>query len=153
MVEDLALYFNTNFVSEVGRDVCEYAGGEEFMIKEDFDEILLKHKLREMEALKDSNKYLFVDTDALTTKFYSNYLIKNDYQLPDEIDKLNHYDLIFFIEPVNDFTQDGTRNEEIKENRKFYSEQLKSYYDEKQLIILSDDYYNNFETIVNMLQS
>lgn len=35
LVENLALAYNTNFVREIGRDTCEYAGGENFMVEDD----------------------------------------------------------------------------------------------------------------------
>ena len=66
LARNLALVYNTNFLQEVGREVCDYAGGiEEMMVEEDFHQILLQHKLQEMEAVRSSNKLLFVDTDAL----------------------------------------------------------------------------------------
>ena len=42
LVQNLALSYNTNFVSEVGRDTCKYAGGEDYMIVEDLYENILK---------------------------------------------------------------------------------------------------------------
>ena len=68
------------------------------MLMEDFTEILLRHKLNEMEALTKSNKVLFIDTDALTTQFYLNFLesskAEDNLALSDAIDRLNTYDLI-----------------------------------------------------------
>ena len=77
LVQNLALAYNTNFVSEVGRDTCEYAGGEEYMIVEDLHENILRQKINVMDAAKHSNRILFVDTDALTTMFYSEFLLGN----------------------------------------------------------------------------
>ena len=44
------------------------------MLPEDFTEILLKHKLSELEALQNSNRVIFEDTDCQITKFYLNFL-------------------------------------------------------------------------------
>ena len=74
LVQNLALAYNTNFVSEVGRDTCEYAGGEKFMIAEDLYENFLRQKINVMDAIKESNRILFVDTDAITTFFYVHLL-------------------------------------------------------------------------------
>ena len=136
LAQNLALAFNTNFLREVGRDVCDYAGGnEELMIEEDFHEILLRHKLLEMEAAKRSSRLLFVDTDALITKFFSRFLFtdpgileRND-ALADAIAAINRFDLILFFEPTVAFVQDGTRNERFLEDRKGYSEQIKRLFD------------------------
>ena len=75
LVRNLALAYNTNYVSEAGRDTCDYAGGEDLMIAEDLYENLLRQKINVMEAAKHSNRILFVDTDAVTTLFYSHFLL------------------------------------------------------------------------------
>ena len=137
LVRNLALVYNTNFLQEVGREVCDYAGGiEEMMVEEDFHHILLKHKLQEMESVRNSNKLLFVDTDALITKFFSHFLFadpgilrRND-DLANAIAAINHFDLILFLEPTVAFVQDGTRNERLLEDRTGYSQQIKKIFDE-----------------------
>ena len=137
LVRNLALVYNTNFLQEVGREVCDYAGGiEEMMVEEDFHHILLKHKLQEMKAVRSSDKLLFVDTDALITKFFSHFLFadpgilrRND-DLANAIAAINHFDLILFLEPTVAFVQDGTRNERLLEDRTGYSQQIKKIFDE-----------------------
>ena len=153
LAQNLALAFNTNFLPEIGREVCDYAGGnEELMIEEDFHEILLRHKLAELEAAKHSNRILIVDTDALITKFFSHFLFsspdviaRND-ALADAITAINSFDLILFLEPTVAFVQDGTRNEKILEDRKGYSEQIKKLFDEKgfKYHCIDGDYLNRF---------
>lgn len=150
LAQNLALAYNTNFLGEVGRDVCDYAGGvEELMIEEDFHEILLKHKLKEMEAVKESNRLLFVDTDALITKFFSHFLFtdqdvrKRNDNLADAITAINHFDLILFLEPTVAFVQDGTRNEKLLTDREGYSQQIKDLFDEAGLKYYSID--GNYE--------
>ena len=75
------------------------------MIAEDFHQILLRHKVKELDALKACSRVLFVDTDALTTRFYSRFLICGEEEirqceaLADAITALNSYDLILFLEP------------------------------------------------------
>ena len=82
LVQNLATLYRTNYVAEVGRDVCEMAGNsEELMIASDFYEILIKHKAQELEAIKHSNRLLFVDTDALTTLWYSQFLLSNEQEI------------------------------------------------------------------------
>lgn len=160
LAQNLALAYNTNFLAEVGRDVCDYAGGiEEMMIEEDFHEILLRHKLKEMEAVKRSNRLLFVDTDALITKFFSHFLFtdpgirrRND-DLADAITAINHFDLILFLEPTVDFVQDGTRNEKLLEDREGYSRQIKELFDRAGLEYhcISGDYFNRLETAKKLI--
>lgn len=136
---NLANYYNTNYIDEAGRELSEKSGNDELMLPEDFTEILLRHKINEIEMLKTSNKVLFVDTDCLITKFYLQFLesneqkrIKNE-KLADAINAINNFDLVLFLEPDVEFVQDGTRTEEIKKNRKKYSNQIKSIFDEKNI--------------------
>ena len=131
LCQNLALAYNTNYVAEVGRDTCEYAGGEDLMIAEDLYENLLRQKVNVMNALKESNRICFVDTDALTTLFYAQFLLGQGEQyehcenLAKEINALNDWDLVLFLEPTVDFVQDGTRNEKIAADREKYSREIK----------------------------
>lgn len=153
LVQNLALAYNTNFVSEVGRDTCDYAGGEEFMIADDLYENLLKQRINADEAAKHSNRILFVDTDALTTKFYADFLLNNngkDSKLCNElalaINNINKWDLVLFLEPTVDFIQDGTRNEKIASDREKYSNQIKRLLKENKIefTCLDGDYLDRF---------
>lgn len=153
LTENLALYYNTNHLEEVGREVCDYAGSEDMMIASDFHEILLKHKVKEMEVIKQSNKLLFVDTDAIITKFFGQFLLDEDQntvdELADAITHINSFDMIFFLEPTVAFVQDGTRNERIEAEREKYSNQIKELLDEAgtKYISLKGDYISRFEEI------
>ena len=143
LVEKLAIAYNTNFVKEIGRDTCEIAGGEEFMNKYDLYENMLRQKTEEINALKTCNKLLFIDTDAITTKFYGNFLlndkddIKKCNDLADAITKINEFDLILFLEPDVDWVQDGTRNEKIATDRIKYSNQIKELFNEQGIEYIS----------------
>lgn len=151
---NLANRFNTNYIDEAGRDISERSGTDMMMLSEDFTEILLQHKLNEIKAAEHSNKVLFIDTDALVTQFYMNFLsdpqIDKNKALSDAIDGLNSYDLILFLEPDVDFVQDGDRSEEIRDNREKYSEQIKELLREhnKSFITVSGSYQDRYETAV-----
>lgn len=152
LVENLAIAYNTNFVREVGRDTCLTAGGEEHMNVQDLYENLLRQKTLEMDALYDANKLLFIDTDALTTKFYSEFLLTNKEEkercglLADAITRINDFDLVLFLEPTVDFIQDGTRNEKIKEDRLKYSNQIKELFDKANIeyVTIDGNYLERF---------
>ena len=155
LAQNLALAYNTVFLREIGRDVCDFAGGrEDLMIEEDFHEILIRHKAEEREALKTANRLLFVDTDALITKFFSRFLLtdpkalKRNDDLADAVTAVNRFDLILFLEPTVAFVQDGTRNEEIRKNREECSEQIKKLFDEFgfKYHCVDGDYAERFES-------
>ena len=128
------------------------------MIASDFQEILLKHKTKEMELIKQSNKLFFVDTDALTTKFFAQFLLDGEKQnaekLADAITQINTFDLIFFLEPTVAFVQDGTRNIKSEADREKYSNQIKALFDEAGLeyICLSGDYLNRYEEVKKIIK-
>lgn len=152
LVQNLAIAYNTNFVREIGRDTCEIAGGEEYMNVDDLYENFLRQKTEELKAAGSSNKLLFIDTDALTTKFYSGFLLSENEEirkcnaLADAITDINRFDLILFLEPTVDFVQDGTRSEEIAADREKYSEQIKTLFQEKKIAFhcISGDYLERF---------
>lgn len=154
---NLANYYNTNYLEEVGREISEKSGTDLMMLSEDFTEILLKHKIREMEALQFSNRLLFEDTDSLTTLFYIEFLKdKNKEQnkrLAAAIAQLNSYDLILFLEPDVDFVQDGDRSEVIVADREKYSNRIKEIYNNHSFNFesINGDYQGRFEKSVYLI--
>ena len=160
LVENLALAYNTNFVAEVGRTVCEYAGGEELMIAEDLYEILLRHKVAIMDAAAHSNRLLFVDTDAITTLFYSHFLLSEAGQqrisdpLASAINDISHWDLVLYLAPAVAFVQDGTRNEIIHQDREKYSAQIKQLLREHNISYhtIRGDYLQRFEKAKQLIE-
>lgn len=126
---NLANRFNTNYVDEAGRELSEKSGTDLMMLPEDFTEILLQHKLNELRAVEQSNRLLFIDTDALITQFYMRFLedpnLEKNAALSNALDGLNTYDLILFLEPDVAFVQDGDRSPVIREDRERYSQQIK----------------------------
>lgn len=160
LTQNLALAYNTNFVAEVGRETCEYAGGEEFMLSEDLIENLIRQKDEVRKAAKKSNRILFVDTDALTTGFYCDLLLEKEerdnlVRLADSIHLTNTWDLVLFLEPEGtEFIQDGTRNEEIAARRKKYSEMLKAFFDRNQVDYhtVAGDYLDRFNKAKELIE-
>ena len=154
--------YNTNFVSEVGRDTCDYAGGEDFMIAEDLYENILRQKINVMDAAKHSNRILFVDTDALTTMFYSWFLLGDDSvdhvkctKLAKAVNNISYWDLVIFLEPDVEFVQDGTRSEEIAQNRIEYSEKIKHLLRKSgiEFFTIGGDYLNRFNKAKELIEN
>lgn len=154
---NLASYYNTNYLEEVGRDISERSGTDMLMLPEDFTDILLIHKVRERKALLHSNKVLFEDTDCLITKFYVQFLEGKDKavneKLADAISQLNNYDLILFLEPDVKFVQDGDRSPVIAADREHYSNKIKELYKERDynIEIISGDYQERFSQSVRLI--
>lgn len=154
---NLANHFNTNYIDEAGRDISERSGTDLLMLSEDFTEILLTHKMNEIKALKQSNKVLFIDTDALITQFYMDFLsdekIVLNKQLSDAIDGLNEYDMILFLEPDVEFVQDGDRSTIIENDRLTYSNKIKEIFEKhnKKFICISGTYRERYEKAVSLV--
>ena len=118
LVKNLSKYFNTTYVEEMGRFVCEDAGGIENMTPDDYYKILFRHKEEERLKLKESNKVLLIDTDSLITLFYYSLMYKNTNEynenfvgIAEQISNLNNYDLYLFLEPDVPFVKDITRSD------------------------------------------
>lgn len=160
LVQNLAIAYNTNFVREIGRDTCDIAGGEEFMNMDDLCENLLWQKTEEIKAAQFSNRILFIDTDAVTTKFYAQFLlhdkqeIEKCFTLADAITALNRFDLVLFLEPTVEFVQDGTRNETIAEDREKYSQQIKRLFRTAGIDFyrLNGDYLDRFNRAKQLIE-
>lgn len=155
---NLANRFNTNYIDEAGRDISERSGTDMLMLSEDFTEILLQHKLNEINAINDSNKVLFIDTDALVTQFYMSFLndpeIDRNKALSDAIDALNEYDLIMFLEPDVAFVQDGDRSEVIRDDRETYSNKIKDLITShgKNFIVINGTYQERYVKAVEAVE-
>ena len=160
LVQNLAIAYNTNFVREIGRDTCEIAGGEDFMNMDDLCENFLRQKTEEIKAAEYSNRILFIDTDAVTTKFYAQFLLTDNkeiqkcYALANAITAINKFDLVLFLEPTVDFVQDGTRSEIIADDREKYSQQIKKLFKEEGIKFheLSGDYLYRFNSAKILIQ-
>ena len=147
---NLAHYYNTNYVDEAGREISERSGTDVLMLPEDFTEILLQQKLNQMKAVEQSNRVLFIDTDALITRFFLEFLEGEEKEgnriLSDAIDGLNQYDLVLFLEPDVPFVQDGDRSEIIAADRQKYSNQIKAILKDhgKEYFCINGNYQERF---------
>jgi HTH-type transcriptional regulator, transcriptional repressor of NAD biosynthesis genes len=143
LTRNLAKIYNTPYVDEYGRLVCEEIGGCEGIIqKEDYLEIAYGHKMEEIKAIEKANKLVFIDTEAIVTQFYSN-LYNNEHQtVLDEIASLQDYDLWLYLEPDVEWVNDGLRAHGEEEVRDKNNQDLKRLLNMHQIeyMVLSGDY-------------
>ena len=154
LVRNLAKVFNTTYVEEAGRYICDEAGGIDNMQPYHYFQILFKHKELEREALKTANKVLIVDTDSLITLYYYKLGFENtkDYnkkfeELAETISTLNDYDLYIFLEPDVKWIQDGTRTYGDEEVRKANNKKLKELLEKNNIsyVAVNGDYSERYE--------
>lgn len=108
LTKQLAKFYNTNYVHEVGRDYCEKYSNQ--LTKEMFNLIAMDHFMLQNRKAQESNKLLFVDSEATITQYYLNkYLPGEKSDLIEELIKLQNYDLVLFLEPDVKWVADGLR--------------------------------------------
>ena len=155
---NLANYFNTVYLEEVGRDLSELSGTDVYMLSEDFTRILLEHKAKEMRLIEQSNKVFFEDTDCLITRFFMDFFedenIEKNERLAEAIAELNSYDLILYLEPDVEWVQDGGRSDIIAADRKKYGDMIKALYTKYgfEFKTISGDYNNRFDQAVKYVK-
>ncbi len=117
LTEALADHFGTSFVSEYGRAHYEQRGGE--LDLDDYVEIARRHRSLEDEACLRAVRYLFADTNALTTTFFSHYY--NRQSRPElralADDCRDRYAHVVVCDDDIPFEQDGWRDSELWRGR------------------------------------
>ena len=130
LVKKLAKFYNTNYVHEVGRDYCEKYSNQ--LTEEMFNLIAMKHFLLQKKIAEESNKVLFIDSDAVITQYYLDmYFNGKKSNLIDEISKLQQYDLAIFLDPDIPWVEDGLRFAGADDERRKNNEKLKKMFNER----------------------
>lgn len=155
---NLANYFNTVYLEEVGRELSELSGTDRYMLSEDFTRILLEHKAKEFRLIEQANKVFFEDTDCLVTRFFMGFLedenIEKNARLAECLAALNSYDLILFLEPDVEWVQDGDRSEVMAADRQKYSNMIKELYHKYgfEFKVICGDYNSRFDQAVKYVK-
>jgi HTH-type transcriptional regulator, transcriptional repressor of NAD biosynthesis genes len=112
--------FNTTYVEEYGRTVCDELGGcDGILLIEDYQRIAYGQKMLENQAIQQANKVVFIDTEAIVTQYYSKLYNSQQQKILDAIIKTQQYDLWLFMEPDVKWVDDGLRihgDQIIREN-------------------------------------
>lgn len=126
LVRNLAKVYNTSFVEEYGRTICEKYNNQ--LTDNMFSHIAYAHKVEEYKQLQSSNKLLFIDSEVLTTKYYYNMYMDSDNELYETMATLQDYDLWLYLEPDVKWVNDGIRfqgEEDIRQtNNKIFKNLL-----------------------------
>jgi HTH-type transcriptional regulator, transcriptional repressor of NAD biosynthesis genes len=156
LTRNLAKIYNTTYVEEYGRTLCEELGGcDGIMVKEDYQRIAFGHKMEEFKAIEKANKLVFIDTEAIVTQFYSN--LYNDEHQPvlDEIAKIQDYDLWLFLEPDVKWVDDGLRVHGEEKVRDQNNEHLKTLLNKHHIDykVLSGDYESRLKGAIEHIEN
>ena len=154
LTKKLAKFYNTNYAHEVGRDYCEKYSNQ--LTPEMFDLIAMEHFMLQIEKARESNKLLFIDSEAVITQYYLNMYFKGKKsQLVEDIIKLQNYDLVLFLEPDVKWVEDGFRFAGKEDDRKKNNDLLKSMFKERKINfkIINGDYSERFNKSRELIDS
>ncbi len=120
----LAKTFKTSFVPEYGREYWEKHQVDRRISFEAFDEITTGHIESEEVTILKANKYLFVDTNAITTYMFAmDYHGKASVLLTQRaIENASRYDLFFLCD--DDIPYDDTWDRSGEQKRKVFHKQI-----------------------------
>ncbi|MBR9705789.1 multifunctional transcriptional regulator/nicotinamide-nucleotide adenylyltransferase/ribosylnicotinamide kinase NadR [Candidatus Pacearchaeota archaeon] len=136
LTKKLAKFYNTSYAHEVGRDYCEKYSNQ--LTREMFDLIALEHFMLQKKKAEQSNKILFVDSEAVITQYYLDmYFDGEKSQLVEEIIKLQDYDLAIFLEPDIKWVDDGLRFAGEENARTKNNEKLKQMFQGRNIPFIS----------------
>ena len=122
----MAEKLETVWVPEYGRDYWEANQVNRQLTLEQLVEIGVGHRQREDQLLMEANRYMFVDTDASTTRQFSLYYHDRCDQRLDRLVEETHqrYDLFFLCEP--DFPFDDTWDRSGEVSRLIFQRRIES---------------------------
>ena len=117
LAERLADDFQTEYVREYGREHYEARGGQ--LDLDDYVTIARLHREREDSAVARTNRFLFIDTNAITTMFFSHYYNRDSLpelrRLADEC--ATRYRHVIVCDDDIPFEQDGWRDNVVWRGR------------------------------------
>jgi len=149
LVKRLAKEFNSSYVPEFARTLIEHRDNDRNFIKEDF-ELILEGQYNNLKVLeKVSNKSLFLDTEALTTKLWAKVLNNIDLDINSYFDK-NLIDCYFLIYPQKEWKDDKVRYQPDFEKRLEFYNDLKAILVKKGVFFVevkTESFDDNFEFI------
>jgi HTH-type transcriptional repressor of NAD biosynthesis genes len=154
LAKQLAKFFNTNYVEEVGREYCERYSDR--LTPEMFNLIAMEHFLSQDKKVETSNRVLFVDSEAVVTQYYLDMYFKGKkFPLIEEIVKLQNYDLVLYLEPDVRWVDDGWRFEGAEEIRRRNNEKLKRMFLERNIkfVTITGNYAQRFSRARNLVSS
>jgi len=127
LVKSLAKIYNTNYQSEIGREYCQNFSN--ILVPKVFETIAMHHALNINEKVKESNKILFIDSEAVTTQYYSEVYTQTSSKMIEEIINVQDFDLYLFLEPDVKWVGDGLRF--LKDDRWKEFDKLRKMFDDR----------------------
>jgi HTH-type transcriptional repressor of NAD biosynthesis genes len=144
----LAAHYKTNYVPEVAREILS----DHKVVYEDISVIAEAHANRIIEEEKMSNRLLFVDSDILTTMFYSKYYFGKVPEFPPWVWSANVYDLYFMFDIDTPWVDDPQRDS--KNFREEHKAIFRKILEERNIdyVLISGSWEERFEGSVRAVE-
>ena len=125
IAKKMAEIYGTEWMPEFGREYWDKNNVDGKLSPGQLVELAMGHLEREDKLLQEAKKYLFVDTNAITTEMFSRFY--HGYALP-KLEQMSKgaekkYDVYFVCETDIPYEEDGTRSGE--KHRKIFQQQIK----------------------------
>jgi HTH-type transcriptional repressor of NAD biosynthesis genes len=154
IAELMAKEYSTVWMPEYGREYWEKHQIERRLTRDQLVEIAEGHLLREEELLYKANRYLFTDTNAITTYMFSIYYHGTAHEKLQALAKYveSRYDLVFVCDV--DIPYDDTWDRSGETNRKVFQEQITADLDARKIpyFILKGSIKERVKFIGNILK-
>lgn len=127
MAARMAAIYKTEFVPEVAREIVD---SNDFTLN-DIIRIAEAQTNRVLEKSKVANRFLFCDTDLITTQVYCRHYLKEVPPILYQLEKQIQYDAYFLFEVDVQWVPDGLRD--LGDRRKEMFEVFKSELDQRKI--------------------
>ncbi len=129
MAKRMAEHFKTEYVPEVARELIT---SNDFTI-EDIIRIGKTQTERVHEKLKTANRFLFCDSDLITTQIYSQHYLNEIPEILFDLEKQITYDHYFLFDIDTPWVNDGLRDLGSKDQRKEMFNRFKAALDKREI--------------------
>ena len=151
MAKKLASIFKTEFVPEVARELIT---SNDFK-REDIIMIGRAQTERIFQKVRKANKFLFCDTDLITTQIYSRHYLKVVPPVLYELEKMVAYDQYFLFDIDVPWVSDGLRDLGDEKKREEMFEIFRSELKRRNIpyILVRGDWDEREQIIINALKN
>ena len=154
----LAKHFQTSWVEEYGRTYCEQTlfGDETLLRFDDYGKIAMQRYQDECQAARSANRVLLVDTNALITNFYCRLYEGRTNPLVTELEAMEDYDLVIYLDDDVPWVPDGLRinsdRERTRNALKDYLQNINDKYSDK-MVVVSGSYKQRLEMSIALIDN
>ena len=151
LTKQLADFYKTVYVPEYAQKLIKQQNGN--INYDDMEKIVVNHYKEIVLKTTEANKFLFVDTDAILSKIWSNELFGKYPKIIDEIIAKSDFDMYLLLDVDVPWVQDIHRYR--PDNRKQFFEICKSQLLQynRNFKVISGGWENRFRTAVNIVEN